>query len=327
MSTSAPHNQEDQEIDLSLIYKKIGSFFDGINRKLFRCIQFFIKNWIIITILLLVGTGVGMYLDKNQKTYDNQIMVSPNFGSTDYLYSKIDLIDSKIKDGDTVFLKNVVGINEPKRLKKIEIRPIADIYKFIENKGENFELLKLMAEDGDIKKIIEDNITSKNYKFHTIFFKTDRLTSDKQTVQPLLNYLNQSNYYKEVQKITVDNIKGKLIQNDTIISQIDGILNGFSNRVNSSQKSDKLVYYNENTQLKDIIVTKDTLIKESGKLKIALLTSDKIIKENGNTLNIKNTESINGKLKFSLPILFMFIYIMIRFFIAFYRKQSQKITK
>lgn len=327
MSTNAPHNQEDQEIDLSLIYKRIGGFFDGINTKLFRCIQFFIKNWIVITILLIIGTGIGMYLDNNQKTYDNQIIVQPNFGSTDYLYSKIELIQSKIKDGDTVFLKNAVGINEPKRLKKIEIKPIADIYKFIENKGENFNLLKLMAEDGDIKKIIEDNITSKNYKFHTINFKTEGLTGNKQTVQPLLNFLNQSDFYKEVQKLSVDNLKEKLIQNDTIISQIDGILNGFSNRVNSSQKSDKLVYYNENVQLKDIIVTKDTLIKENARLKIALLTSDKIIKENENTLNIKNIEAINGRLKFAMPILFVLIYIMIRFFIAFYRKQSQNTKK
>src|SRR5690606_23744407 len=128
-------------------------------------IQFFVRNWIIILILILTGFGLGILLDKTQKSYEHQIIVTPNFGSTDYLYSKIDLIDSKIKENDTLFLKNVVGIQQSKNLKSIEIKPIADVYNFIQNKPENFELIKLMAEDGDINKVLQENITSKNYTF------------------------------------------------------------------------------------------------------------------------------------------------------------------
>jgi mevalonate pyrophosphate decarboxylase len=41
------------------------------------------------------------------------------------------------------------------------------VFKFIEDKPENFQLIKLMAEDEDINDIIENNMTSKN--FHKIF--------------------------------------------------------------------------------------------------------------------------------------------------------------
>jgi len=38
---------------------------------------------------------------------------------------------------------------------------------------------KLMAEDWDINKIIEDNLTSKNYTFHTISIKTTKVINEK----------------------------------------------------------------------------------------------------------------------------------------------------
>ena len=322
MSTKEYNNQEDQEIDLSQISKKIKSFFQGINTFLFKCIQFFFKNGIVISILLIVGVGAGFYLDKTQKTYDHQIIVSPNFGSTDYLYSKIDLISSKIKERDTIFLKNVVGIKKPKEILKIEIKPIADVYKFIENKTENFELIKLMAEDGDIKKILEDNLTSKNYTSHTVYFKTNQLTNEKETVQPLLNFLNDSDYYRKIQKVILNNVQIKMIQNDTIISQINSVLNGFSDKVNGSQKSDKLVYYNENTQLNDVIKTKDNLINEQGKHRIDLVGFDKIVKDNSTIINIENTTSVNGKLKFIIPLVLIFGFILIGLFRRFYKNQK-----
>jgi hypothetical protein len=325
MSANLPqYNPEDQEIDVLQVFKKIGDFFQWLNTLLFRIIRFFVKNKIIISALLIIGFGLGLYLDKTQKTYDHRIIATPNFGSTDYLYSKIDLIQSKIREGDTVFLKEVVGIEKSKEIMKIEVKPISDVYKFIENKPENFELIKLMAEAGDINKILEDNLTSKNYSLHTITFKTNKTTIDSETVKPILNFLNQTNYYEKVQKETVRNIQIKMNQNDTIISQIDGVLNGFSNMVNGTQKSDKLVYYNENTQLNDVIKTKEILINEQGIYRVKLVGLNKIIKDNSTTLNIENRKSINGKLKLVLPILFLIIFVFIHLFLKYYKSQTKK---
>lgn len=325
MSTKVPQNQEDQEIDLAQISKKINIFLDNINSAIFRSIQFFVRNWIIVLVLLILGFGLGILLNKAQKTYEHQIIVSPNFGSTDYLYSKVDLIDSKIKEKDTLFLKNTLGIEKPSDLKSIEIKPIADVYNFINNKPENFELIKLMAEDGDIKKVLQENITSKNYSFHSIVLVTRSKTSEDKMVKPLLKYFNDSDYYSKVQKEMYNNVALKMRQNDTIIKQIDGVLSNFSKSTNNNAKSDKLVYYNENTQLNDIIKTKDALIKEQGDHKIELISFDKIIKESSIVLN-KEATIYKGRLKFILPVLFILGFILIQFFIRFYRKQTRILT-
>lgn len=321
MSTNSPKNTEDQEIDLLLISKKIGGFFQSLNSLVFSGIQFVFRNIIVLVVLLIVGVGIGLFLDKTLKTYDHQIIVIPNFGSTDYLYSKVNLLSSKIKEDDTLFLKRI-GINEPKKILKIEIKPIVDIYKFVENKERNFDMLKLLAEDGDLKKIVEDNLTSKNYSYHLISYTSKDISSIEKTLNPLMAYFNESDYYNAVQKEYLNNIQIKMKANDTIIAQIDGVLNQFSNTVGSNQKSDNLVYYNENTQLNEVIKTKDVLINEQGLHRLELINLNKIVKEISFTLNIKNIKSVNGKLKFILPLLFIALFLIGHFFRAFYRKQS-----
>lgn len=322
MSLNSKNQTEEEQIDFGMISNKIGNFFQRGNAFIFKGIQFVFKNIVILILLLVIGFGFGIFLDQKYKTYNSEIIVAPNFGSTDYLYSKIDLLAAKVKERDTVFLKSI-GIQKPLEIKKISIEPIVDVYKFINNSEKNFELLKLMSEDGDLKSIVKETTTSKNYAFHTITILTKGLTNSKKGIQPILNYLNTSEYYSKVQKISINNIQQKIKANEGIIAQIDGILNEFSNAASGyHQKSDKLVYYNENTQLNDVIKTKDTLIKEIGNLKIKLLTSDKIIKESTIALNIENDKSLNGKRKFVLPFVLIFGFILIGLFGRFYKKQK-----
>lgn len=326
MSTQNTQN-ENQEIDLSMISNKLNEGFERFLSWIFRCFLFIKRNIIIVVILLILGVVFGIYLDKSEKTYNNNIVVMPNFGSTDYLYAKINLTNSKIKEGDTLFLKEIIGIKNPTKIKSIEIKPITDVYKFIANKEENFQLIKLMAEGGDVKKIIEDNITSKNFIFHEIKFTTKDMVSDNEIVQPLMTYLNDSEYYQKIQKITISNTERKIAQNDTIIAQVDRFLDGLSNNAASSQKNDKLIYYNnENTQLNDVLKTKDAINNEQGSRRLELANFDFIIKKVSQVLNIKSVGTVNGKLKFIMPIVFILIFVFLGLVRSFYRKQMSKMN-
>ncbi|UQD55568.1 hypothetical protein [Flavobacterium sp. K5-23] len=320
MSTNVPNNQENQEIDLFSLFNKIGEFFQWINTLLFKCIRFFVKNAILISILLIIGFGIGFYIDKNRKVYDHQIIVAPNFKSTDYLYSKIDLIASKINEKDTLFLKSL-GIQKPLEITKVSIEPIVDVYKFINNNEHNIELLELMAQNGDLKTIVKESTTSKNYNFHTIIISTTKKSTNNDFVEPVLNFLNRSTYFEEIQKISATNIQDKIKAKEEIVVQIDQIISEFSNKNLNSITSDKLIYYNENTQLNSLVNTKDSLVSQVGSLKIEQYNATKIINDNAVALNITNTKSINGKLKFILPLALLLFFISIKLFISFYRKQ------
>jgi hypothetical protein len=327
MSTNDKRNLNDQEIDLSVVSEKIGLFFQGVKGLIFNSIQFIFKHIIILGILFFLGLGLGIYFDKTQKIYDHEVIVQPNFGSTDYLYSKVKLLSSKIEERDTLFLK-AIGIKEPSSLIKIKIEPVIDIYRFItsgnkDRNEQNFELLKLIAEDGDMKKIMKEKETSKNYSFHAISVTTNKLSNRKDVIEPLLAYLNNSSYFNEIKRVYMKNAQDKIIRNNQIIAQIDGFLSNYT-QADSSTKSDKLVYYNENTQLNDVIQTKNQLISEIGGLQLDLVNINKVVKESSTTLNVKNTESLSSKKKMILPILFVFLYLLLYFFVSFYKKQVLK---
>lgn len=316
-------NSQDQEIDLGQVFSKIGSFFSNLVDKFFDFIFFLIKNSIIIIVLLVIGVGLGYFLDKTSKTYNHEIIVSPNFDSVDYLYSKVNLLEAKKKDNDTVFFSNL-GITNVKKLGKIEIEPIVDLYKFITSKKENFDLIKLMAEDGSLDKIVKDEVTSKNYPFHLIKFSTSKTVSEEAIIKPLLAYFNDSEYFNIIKEQYLENTSDKMRANDSTITQINTLLNDFSKSTATNQKSDKLVYYNENNNLNDIIKTKTELEKENLDLKFGLINNDKVVKDISVATNIINTKGTKGKMKLILPIFFVFVFLFFHLFRNFYKDQLQK---
>lgn len=331
MSATPSQKFEDQEIDLSTVTRKVNGFFDSISRKIFLGIIFIKKNAIKLGALFLAGAILGYFIDSSQKSYTNQVIVSPNFGSVDYVYTKIDFLQSKVRDNDTLFLKKL-GITKPKAIVSIKIQPILDIYSFVNNNTvvanngqntQNFELVRLLSEDGDINKVVEDKITSKNYPRHTIVIETTDKVSNENLVNPIIDYLNKNEYYETLRKIDEENIKTKIVENQKIISQIDTVLNQFSSE-SSHQKNDKLVYYNENTQLNDVIQSKYRLITEIGGLKVELINISKFVKKTSSVINIKNTKGLNNKVKLILPFLFIFMFISYTLFIRFYKSQKMK---
>lgn len=319
MSTTPNNVSDNQEIDLSQISKKIGQGFQNIGTLIFSCIQFFLKNALIIVLLFIAGISLGYLLDNSQKSYDHEIIVIPNFGSTDYLYGKIELINSKIKQGDTAYLKDL-GLKYPKNISKIEIEPIIDPYNFVRDREQNFELLKLMAEDGSMEKVLKDKVTSRNYTYHSITFSTRGKATSANTIQPLLNSFNDSEYFKLIQKNIVENVKVKMDYNEQTLNQINAVLNSFANEASKGLSNSNLVYYNENTQLDEVLKTKYNLVSEQGNRRIELVNYQKVIKEVSVIANMEK----GSRNKLIFPVLLIFVFIAGKIFFNFYKNQSTK---
>ena len=87
-------------------------------------------------------------------------------------------------------------------------------------------------------------------------------------------------------------------------------------------KPSRIIYNNENNQINPLFDLKNSLINEIAAQKIKFENLTVLIKDLSITTNIKNTEKINGKLKFILPVFLIFGFILVRFFIRFYKKQK-----
>ena len=209
-------NSQDQEIDLGQIGKGIKNFFNGMVNAFFDFLFFIKKKIIIIAVLFIAGVVAAFLLDS--KVYNHEISVIPNFGSNEYLYKKIEQVNTKLREDDAVFFKEL-GIKNYEDILSVEIEAYPAIYNFVNNKEEenNFELIKLMAEDGNIDKIMKDEITSKNYYHHKISIQTEGMFKKEEFIIPLLNYLNSNSYYETQQKITQKNLVDKLASNNSLI--------------------------------------------------------------------------------------------------------------
>ena len=160
--------------------------------------------------------------------------------------------------------------------------------------------------------------------FHLIKFSTSKTVSEEAIIKPLLAYFNDSEYFNIIKEQYLENTSDKMRANDSTITQINTLLNDFSKSTATNQKSDKLIYYNENNNLNDIIKTKTELEKENLDLKFGLINNDKVVKDISVATNIINTKGTKGKMKLILPIFFVFVFLFFHLFRNFYKDQLQK---
>jgi hypothetical protein len=333
MSVNNKQNSIPEEIDLGIFFLKINKFFSNFPFAVFKGIVFIKNNFIIILILFVLGSGLGSFIDKYVSTYDNQIIVTPNLSSVYYLYNKIYLLSSKLKENDKVFFKSI-GVNS-EIISSIEIEPIIDVYSFINDSKpvvnvqntQNFELVKLLSESGDINKVIKDKTTSKNYPNHLIHILTTDQIKNEEIVKPILNFLNTDEYLNQLLKISRENINIKIKKNEQIIAQTDSLLHAITKNLSNNQKSFNLVYSNEDNHFNLLFETKNNLEYEIAEKRIEAINYKKVINDISTVTNIKSTKGVNGKMKLILPILPILIFISIRLFLSFYKIQSAKLIK
>ena len=313
-------NSQEQEIDLGQIGTGIKNFFNGIVNAIFDFVFFVRKKIIIIGGLFILGVVLGYFLDKNH-TYQQKLVLIPNFGSVEYLYGKIDLLKSKLKEKDIVFFKSI-GIKSIDDIGKIEIKPVPGIYSFINSKENalNFEFIKLMAEDGNIEKIIEDDVTSKNYYQHEFIINTSKAFKKSELIDPILKFLQDSEHFNKLQRVYQKNVTEKIAFNNVLIKQIDELIVSFGERKTTSG-----VTISENSGLSEIINKKDALINENQYKTLSYIEYDKIIKDQSIVVNELNTAGLNNKLKFILPVLLVLLYLFFYGFSLLYKNQEARI--
>ena len=312
-------NSQDQENDLGQIGKGIKNFFNGIVNSIFDFIFFVKKKLVIIGGLFVVGVALAFLLDS--KTYNHEISVIPNFGSNEYLYKKIEQIDTKLREEDEAFFKQL-GIKNFKDVISVEIEAFPAIYNFVNNKeqGNNFELIKLMAEDGNIDKIMKDEITSKNYYHHKISIQTKGMFKKEEFINPILNYLNTNTYFEVQQKVYQKNLSDKITLNDSLINQIDKLI-----VLLSSNNSSGTISISEKNSIPELVEKKDRLISEKQYLLTNVNIFDKIIKEESSIINIRDYKPLFLNNKILFPVILILMYLILYSLLNTYKNQETRI--
>ena len=240
---------------------------------------------------------------------------------------------SRVEQLNNHFIQNKnkeLPISNYKKFSRIEVEPVIDVYSFVSNttlnvannaqNSQNFEMLKLMAEKGDINKIIEDEITSKNYYFQKINIISKEKVDEKD-IKSIIKHLNKDTYFDSILHLNIENIKERIVKRDSTISQINKLIQSYSSSIASGNAS--VMFKNENSEVNSLINQKNELIQKIEQDKLSLISQNKIIKENTIVYNKINDKGIANKLKFLFPVLFIFLFFVIDY-LKYLNKKSQK---
>lgn len=310
--SSTQENQNNQEVDLGAVARSIGNFFQQVFGFIYAIALFFWKYKFISAILFIAGFIGGFKLDIKPSTYEQIAIVVPNFKSVDDTYTKIKLIESKIIDQDEVFF-NSIGIDDPRVIKDISIKAIADPFRFIEYNKERFDMIKLMADDSNVNTVIQSDVTSRNYVYHKLSIHTREKLENRELIDKILDFLNSNSFFIDLQKIQLEQTEMRLHAYDTTIKHIDNILSAFG-KTGSIKTNSILV--GDNVALDEVIILRDRFVRDRERLRLDKTLYDRVVKDVTLEMNLRGKETFGGKAKLFLPL------ILLGLFFVFMRKKG-----
>lgn len=321
MSNTPTTNNHQEEIDLGYLIKKVNEIFIKSLKLLFGIISFFLKHIFIILLLIVIGVVYGYFKEKNSLTlYDNQAIVVPNFESVHYLYDKIDAINFKIGEKDTIFLESFLG-NDFKKLRKIEIEPIIDMYQFLSKSRENIDIFRIITQNQDITDYKEELSNNKYYKYHKLNFKILGENNSQDVVSKTLEYLNDNDHLKEYSKIYKENNELQIKEHKKMLAQIDSVL--YSIYSGNNKPSNQGVQISENPYTHFLIERKGMVMDDLLQHQLQQRDFESAIKLVKIDYNLIDGTKFRIPSIIKYPFLLVFLYSLFFFFRFSYFKLKQ----
>ncbi|MBC9797898.1 hypothetical protein [Sinomicrobium weinanense] len=327
MSDNIQKNNNSEEIDLAVLFQKIKGFFKWIIKGIYNIFLFYKRFAVIVIILLVIGFVAGYFMDTTaSKTYKNEVIVVPNFGSVDYLYSSVEELEAKRRIGDISFFKSM-GIDSVSYFSGIEIEPIVDIYSFLGENESNLNAFRALKGDASSAKEME---TAKNYKFHRITIYTRTRKNSAKVISRIMDFLNNNEYFNSLKDSLRTNIDNRIKVNRQVVGYINDILRMQGNdSINRGIPDDKLFYFRAESltgSMGDLVSSQQELFDDIDKLTINATDTDKVIKEVAVKTNIPK-KGITSTKKWLFPLLLFIVFSGVSLFIYLFRRVKEIATE
>lgn len=270
-------NQQ-EEIDLGLVFRKIGDAFRQVLVWFYQGTQFLLRNWIIILILVVGGAAAGHFWQKASKPNKlATLIIKTNFDSTSYVYQAAELLNRKNKQGDHKFLGEY-GINEDE-LSEVIVEPIVNIMDLLEkSETSDRNLEQYLAQTDFEEDLLLSEVFYPEYKYHKLFIITSN-DGTNETVQKVMDYLNSNEYLEQVRLVTIEEINKTIERNNVSIANIDAVYDVHAGRKETEYNPSQIFFkHQENNNLHQMITSKNELMAMNEQLKQDLVSYDKVVK-------------------------------------------------
>ncbi len=306
---------KNDEIDLIYVFDRLKEVLKGWVRLFFKAIDFILKKWIIVIILIVLGVILGFLSQSSYKPSQKATaLIKVNFSSVDYVYSEIDLINEKVKEKDSVFFTNMGLKGDSIEIKEIEITPIINLndildkYEINDRKLEGL-LKSLEFDDNDVK--IHETFNSE-YKYHKLEFSLSE-TANKETLGKTINYINSNKILEELKVAIINDVKDQVAKNVRSIEQIDQVIDTYQTNESMLSPSDQIFVVDKNFSIHILFDRKLELQKINEDFNKFLVYAKDIVVIVNKPNIIEQDEGLSGNKIIYYPLLLVFIFLFLSF--------------
>ena len=254
MSTKKQNN--DEEVDLGSLFTVIGkgfknffnfigNIFKGVFHRLILILLFLKLHILKFSVAVLIGGIVGFFLESNKETkFSSNLIVKPNFESTQLLYENINYYNDLVKQQNTKHLASIFKIDTSKAaaLRKFEITPLMNSNDII-NAYDNFilEVDTLTVKSYDFDNF-ESSFTDFDYLVHNIEVHATVSDIFSELENTIINSIEKNTFFNKIKNLTKENLntkdsilKANFIEVDSLRSvYMRAILEGAKNNSNGT---------------------------------------------------------------------------------------------
>ena len=192
-------NENQGEIDIIVLFKKIQATFVKIIIFFFKWAKYLIRQWKAFLFLILFGAILGFFSEsQNNSDKEASVLLKVNFDAVNYVYDAVSLINQKIEANDISFFNEIGFSSEELNVFELTISPIVNLQEIINDETFKANEIKTLFEN----LTFEDNLSMtnsfiSNYKYHTLTCSFSP-TADSQTIDVIIDYLNTNSLFTEV---------------------------------------------------------------------------------------------------------------------------------
>ncbi|NND15973.1 MAG: hypothetical protein HKN89_06575 [Eudoraea sp.] len=320
------------ELDLGQLFALIKQAFLGVFKFFLRFFLYGRKNFIWLAVLAIVGAALGFGLSKiSSEKLKTEVIVSPNLESKNYLYDVVNEINGKIKSKDTVFFASLsIGDDEFEKF-EVKVEPVTSKSdQDLESEIKYLEALQPFQNSPATSDIIRNMLLDQNSFEQRITFLYKDPISGPAVASKLMDYINDNEYFKRLVQTYNANDRSRLQQNDSIIGQLDRIIESYAAQMESSKQAaeGQLVLSEEEAldipqlfTLKNSIITQSELRRVNLEQRFAPLS----VVNFGKSQPLKTP--LFGKSIVLIPLILIGIYILIDLIKYLNRKSKELLSE
>lgn len=304
------------EIDLGLVFRKIGDLWRSFLVWIFNCIQFVLRNWIILLVLIGLGIGLGYLWQENSKTQKAAfVIVQTNGGSAHYMYNKIDDLMPVQATG----AGKKYGF-DPDVLPIVEVGagPIVDIIALTENVNtDDRSLEEFLAQADFVDELLLSDIFLNQYRYHKLEIT---LTEDgnQATVDSLISYLNDNELLNKALAVEREETEQKILGHRKSIEGIDQLFLSFA-ETNGTDNPSFIFKNNETINLHKVLEEKKKIMQYIEDERVHLQRLDKSILPITNTRPYYKSRILDKKMIIA-PLVLVFTFVFFFWLRNLYRR-------